>query len=199
MLERKGFGIRLGAYLIDIVIVIVVMGIIGVIVGAGFAVRMGGMGGGAEGLTPEQLHAIMLAGIIGNLLALAYYSTDIFMAGTPGKKLLKLTIMSETGAPAPPAQLAMRFAIKYSSTIIGFLAAIPGLGFLSIIGGLAGLAVFIGCFMTLGVKRQALHDMIAKTAVFGPGVPGMVPGFQPVMPGQGMPPGGPGSMPPPQA
>lgn len=198
MLERKGFGIRLGAYLIDFVIVVVGMGIIGVIVGAGFAIRMGGMGGSVEGITADQARAIMLAGLIGNLLALAYFSTDIFMAGTPGKKLLKLTIMSETGAPAPQAQLATRFAIKYSGTILGFLGAIPGLGFLGMISGLAALVIFIGCFMALGQKRQALHDTLAKTAVFGPAVVGMAPmGFQPVMPGQPMPPAGTPVTPPP--
>ena len=30
----------------------------------------------------------------------------------------------------------------------------------------AGLIVFIGCFLVLGDKRQALHDMGAATAVF---------------------------------
>jgi hypothetical protein len=47
------------------------------------------------------------------------------------------------------------------------LAAIPGLGL--IFGWLslgAGLVIFIGCFLTLGQARQALHDMLAHTAVY---------------------------------
>jgi len=37
---------------------------------------------------------------------------------------------------------------------------------LGTIGGLASLAIFIGCFMVLGSEKQALHDMVGKTAVF---------------------------------
>lgn len=36
----------------------------------------------------------------------------------------------------------------------------------SSLGGLAGLVVGVGCFLVLGTARQALHDMVAKTAVF---------------------------------
>ncbi len=33
--------------------------------------------------------------------------------------------------------------------------------------GVSGaLAIFIGCFFTLGAARQALHDMVVGTAVF---------------------------------
>jgi uncharacterized RDD family membrane protein YckC len=30
----------------------------------------------------------------------------------------------------------------------------------------AGLVIFVGCFLVLGDKRQALHDLGAATAVF---------------------------------
>lgn len=182
-MERKGFGIRLGAFLIDLVIVIVISGVIGLILGAGFVVSYGG-GMRSDGtITPEQARAMGLAGLVGGLLSLAYWSTDVFMLGTPGKKLLGLTIMSETGAPAQPSQLWARFATKNVAGLIQLAALIPGLGFLGLVGGLAGLVIFIGCFFALGAKRQALHDTLSKTAVFGRGV-SVQQGFQPVMPGQ---------------
>ena len=34
------------------------------------------------------------------------------------------------------------------------------------VGQVWGLVIFIGCFFVLGAKRQAIHDLIAKTAVF---------------------------------
>jgi hypothetical protein len=40
---------------------------------------------------------------------------------------------------------------------------------LATLGNLAGLIFFVGCFFTLGMKRQAFHDMIAKTAVYPKG------------------------------
>jgi uncharacterized RDD family membrane protein YckC len=84
----------------------------------------------------------------------------------------------------------MRFLFKNSGSLIGMLATIIGavVPFLGMILGwvaaLAGLAIFIGCFLTLGAQRQALHDMLAHTAVFK-----LAPaaGF-PVMPAQAPPP-----------
>jgi uncharacterized RDD family membrane protein YckC len=32
--------------------------------------------------------------------------------------------------------------------------------------GIIGLIIFIGCFFVLGKKKQALHDIICKTAVY---------------------------------
>jgi hypothetical protein len=59
-----------------------------------------------------------------------------------------------------------RWAIKYSGTLLGLLGAVPGLHVLGLLAPPAGLAVFIGCFLVLGDKRQSLHDLGAATAVF---------------------------------
>ncbi len=69
----------------------------------------------------------------------------IYSAATPGKYMLKLTIVdSETGAKVPASRLVIRY-IGY------FIAFIPlGLGFLSIIWD---------------KKRQGWHDKMAKTVV----------------------------------
>jgi uncharacterized RDD family membrane protein YckC len=104
--------------------------------------------------------------------------------------LLGLKIASETGSPATQNQLVMRWALKNSGSLIGLLAIIIGavVPFLGMIigwiGALANLAIFVGCFLTLGAQRQALHDILAHTAVFK-----LVPtaGF-PVMPTQAPPP-----------
>jgi len=37
------------------------------------------------------------------------------------------------------------------------------------LGSLAWLNILVGCFFTLGMKRQAFHDMIAHTAVYPKG------------------------------
>ena len=37
------------------------------------------------------------------------------------------------------------------------------------VGQIGGLIIFVGCFFTLGMKKQAFHDMIMHTAVFPKG------------------------------
>ena len=174
-MERQGFGIRLGAFLIDVVALILISIVLGVIFGLGFGVRFGA----------AAAHAGMGYALVSTLITLGYWSTEIFMAASPGKKLLGLRIASETGSVAPQNQLVMRWLIKNAGNLIGLLTVIPGLGV--IFGWLslaAGLVIFIGCFLTLGANRQALHDMLAHTAVFK-----LAPaaGF-PVMPIQAPPP-----------
>jgi hypothetical protein len=75
------------------------------------------------------------------------------------------------------------------------------------LANLAALVLFVGCFFTLGMNRQALHDTLAHTAVYGTRTP-VQQGFQPIMgggyapgvgpgPGPGtVQPGGPGAPPP---
>jgi uncharacterized RDD family membrane protein YckC len=50
--------------------------------------------------------------------------------------------------------------------VLAILALFSGIHVLATLGSLAGLIIFVGCFFTLGVKKQAFHDMIAKTAVY---------------------------------
>jgi uncharacterized RDD family membrane protein YckC len=178
-MERQGFGIRLGAFLIDFVFLLIINIIIGLIFGLGFGIRYGSAAAQAGiGYT-----------LVSTLVMLGYWSTEIFNAASPGKKLLGLKIGAETGAPATQNELVIRYLAKNSPNLVGLLGILPAIGFifglLSV--GLA-LAFLVGCFLTLGQNRQALHDMLAHTAVYK-----LVPvsaGF-PVMP---MPPG---TMPPP--
>ena len=183
-MERKGFGIRLGAFLIDLVILIVIQAILSIILIGSLSVNfgVGTPGGAAPGtLSEADLGKIRTFAIVSGLIQLAYWSLEIFRGQSVGKMALGMKIGNEMGTvPADTGTLAVRYALKNVSGIIGLIASVTGVTVLSWVGGLAGLAIFIGCFFTLGQKRQALHDMIAKTAVYGPAkVP--VQGFQPVM------------------
>src|SRR5258706_4710668 len=95
---REGFGIRLGALIIDIVILFIAQFIIGLIIPrpTGFFRPQGGL-------------AFIF---VSNLFQLAYMSTEIFRAATPGKMILGLYIGSETGSPANQNQFITRFAVK---------------------------------------------------------------------------------------
>lgn len=125
------------------------------------------------------------------------------MAGTPGKMILKMKIGDEGGVvPAPQHLLIKRWVIKWSPSLLNLLFALTFIRLFSWLASLAAIVVLVGFFFTLGENRQALHDTIAHTAVYGV-VPILQQGFQPIMPGAPavgpgpVVPGGPGVPPPP--
>lgn len=118
------------------------------------------------------------------LVALAYAACDVFFATSPGKALMKLRIAHETGRRATRGQLALRFTVKFGWLIAlaawlayfaVHVAATNGRG-LGAVGranvvvlplvGLLAIVVAVGGLWTFKSPRQALHDRLARTAVF---------------------------------
>lgn len=171
---RIGFGPRLGAYLIDMLF----NGIIGSIIGMALGATLVGIffgshaaTGSAEGDAMVGGIGAMLGGMIGTIAGIYLMSLILFiMEGitgqTPGKMLLKLKNKNQDGSPAGAGSLWIRAFLKYIGAIMALLAGVTGVVMLSTIGGIAGFIIFIGCFFVLGQKRQAIHDLIAKTAVY---------------------------------
>ena len=56
--------------------------------------------------------------------------------------------------------------LKQSTNVMGLFAWLTGIEMLGTVGVGLGLIVFIGCFFALGSGKQALHDMVLKTAVY---------------------------------
>src|SRR5688572_29785900 len=107
-MERQGFGIRLGAFLIDFVFTVVINMFIGLIFGLGFGFRMGTAAAAAgAGYT-----------LVSTLVTLGYWSTEIFNAASPGKMLLGLKIAGESAVPATQNQLIMRYLFKNSPNLL---------------------------------------------------------------------------------
>ena len=157
-MDRQGFGIRLGALVIDVVFIIILGFVVNLIFGRGFTFSY------SIGTVQGSIAYNLVSGLVG----LAYWSTEIFRAASPGKMILGLTIGSETGSPATQNQLMTRFALKHSPNLLMLVGGIiPFLGFIfGLLAVLAAIAVFVGCFFALGQSRQALHDTIAHTAVY---------------------------------
>ena len=174
MLERKGFGIRLGAYAIDIVVMYVA---ILIVVAVTFAVPVVG-------------------GLLAMAVALAYPVIEAVKGQSPGKMALGLKIARADGAPAVRDQLVRRALVKWSPTIVSFGATALGkitgfevtLGFIGSLASLGlGIALLAMSWSTLQTVRQAFWDLKANTAVFGKPA-AVAAGFAPVMPPQPMPP-----------
>ncbi|WP_018341850.1 RDD family protein [Cytophaga aurantiaca] len=173
---RVGFGSRLGALLLDVVIVFgisfVLSPILGGFLGAAAATATA-EAAGSTGADPAV--AAAAGGIIGTFLALivvlplvyvVYYLIEGLTGITLGKLILGIKVANQDGTAAPIGTLITRWAVKASGNILSLLGAILGVAILGTVGSIVGLVIFIGCFFVLGAKKQALHDLVAKTAVF---------------------------------
>ena len=162
--NRIGFGPRLGAWLLDFTFVILLCVPIAVFgVGASLAAAMG-----LDSLmSGDQAEAMALLGwsaaiigtiLVASILGLAYSLIEAITGASPGKRVLGLQIAKADGRSGDISLYLLRWAMKNSGTLVGFI--------LPVISGLVSTVFFFGCFAALGEKCQALHDMIAKSAVY---------------------------------
>ena len=171
MADRIGFGKRFGAYLIDFVITLVVGSILGSILGG----MMGAAGGAAMVDAGAEMDGAAVGGILGMVLG-AYLGIGVvglilflwegITGAAAGKLLLGIKIKNADGATAPAGQLIGRSAVKYSGSLLTLLYAITDISIISTLAAIAGILIFFGCFCVFGQGKQALHDLIVKTAVF---------------------------------
>jgi uncharacterized RDD family membrane protein YckC len=108
---------------------------------------------------------IRLSNFIANF-SLLYMFIEAFTGASPGKMVLSLKVGTENGEKGDTWLYFTRFAIKNASALFGLAGRTTGLIFLNSLGGFAGMIIFLGCFLVLGIKKQAVHDMLAKTAIF---------------------------------
>ena len=144
---RIGFGMRFVAALVDAVVAAVLVWVPMLVL---------------RSVSP------MLASIVGGLLAMAYYSLEVFRAQSLGKMIFKYRITRPDGSPATRDQLVKRWGYKQVPQALGIVAALPMLGFVAILGGVAALAIVVGALMTLKPEKLAFHDKLFGTAVYGP-------------------------------
>jgi uncharacterized RDD family membrane protein YckC len=95
-----------------------------------------------------------------------YYSLEIVMSASIGKMVLGLQIAGDDRSKANYNKLAVRFIFKHLDSIISVVGFYFVSTLLDTLSTLTWLAIFVGCFFVLNPKRQAFHDMIAKTAVY---------------------------------
>jgi uncharacterized RDD family membrane protein YckC len=169
--KRVGFGPRLGAVLIDVVAIMILGTVFGGVLGSALGLGAGALAGSTTGEGAPAAAAAAVGFVGGMMLGMyivgvLYGLIEAFTGASPGKMVLKLKIGFEDGRNAPVAVYVTRWAVKYSGSILSSLGVITGISLIGTLGSLAGLVVFVGCFLVLGAKKQAIHDMAAKTAVF---------------------------------
>jgi uncharacterized RDD family membrane protein YckC len=176
MEQRIGFGPRLGALLIDCVLVGVLVAVLGGMIGGMFGAAAGGTGAAMSSSTgADAQSAAAMGGMFGAiagmivaaaLLGLAYFLLEGFTGYTLGKLMLGIRIANADGTRAPVSKLLLRWAVKNNNFILNILAVATGISVFRTLGSLGGLVFFIGCFLALGASKQALHDRICDTAVW---------------------------------
>ncbi len=172
MATRIGFGRRFGAALLDMIALIILSIFVGPLVGGIFGGAAGGTMGALAGdpaagaAAGGVLGAVMgaMAGMV--IVSLLYWLLEVFSAASPGKMILGIKIRNADSSPASTNTLATRYAVKNVVTVAGLLTLLTGIQMIATLGNILGFIVFIGLFFVFGANRQALHDMIAKTAVY---------------------------------
>jgi hypothetical protein len=74
--------------------------------------------------------------------------------------IFNYTITRADGSPAAREQLVKRYAYKQVPQALMIVAAIPMLGFVAFLGGLAALALVAGALLTLKPEKLAFHDKL---------------------------------------
>lgn len=182
MEQRIGFGKRLGAFLLDCVLCGVIAGVGGSAIGGWLGATTGaatlGTASMATGSAQNAQAAAALGGLFGAfaglivgayVIAVVYFLLEGFTGYTLGKFILGIRVANDDGTAAGVGKLLYRYLVKNSGYVLVVVALVTGVGAVATLGRLAGLLIFIGCFFTLGMRRQAFHDMIAKTAVYPKG------------------------------
>ena len=165
MEKRVGFALRLGAFAIDAVFVvilsIVAVPAIGAMLGAGFAPQDASL---AASLTMAP----------GAVIGAAYFLIEGFTGASIGKMILKLKVGRPDGRMGSVGLFLLRWAIKNVGNLVAIVGAALALGtlspglpiFLIGAGNVLGLVIALGCLLALRKSKQALHDVLARTAVY---------------------------------
>ena len=159
-IERVGFGKRLGSSLLDFIISLLPGIVLGIYAGATIAAFLLDFFYDEAQLKTIQAGfsgeiAATIIGLVTSLAGIAFtsiffYVLEGFTGQTPGKMILGITVANMNGEKASIDKLLLRAFIKITGSFFGII----------------GLIIFIGCFFVLGKKKQALHDIICKTAVY---------------------------------
>lgn len=160
--ERSGFTIRLFAWLIDVFASILLA------IAAGFAA--GGSLGAFLGGATANPGVGLVAGVAGFYLAYkvagALYGVIEALTGrSPGKRILGLAVKNADGSAAAVPTYVLRYCLKNIGPLISLLVLLFGVPW-EPLSSLLHLIMLAGCLLALTRDKQALHDVIAKTAVY---------------------------------
>jgi len=171
MENRIGFGKRLGAMVLDVILCGVLVGVAGGVVGGMLGLGAGSLAAGQGDAAAGAMSGAALGAMMGMIAAAAvigcvYFLIEGFTGYTLGKLILGIRVANADGTQAPVSTLLARWALKNINFVMTVVALLTGIELIRVLGNVGGLVIFVGCFLVLGVSKQALHDRIVNTAVY---------------------------------
>lgn len=169
---RIGFGRRFGAFMIDLVITVSFGVLLYMIAGTALSsmfhatVEASLSAEAANENMVGFMETFVVFGIGMTLISFVYSFVELLTGASPGKHVLGIIAAHADRKQGNISLYATRWAVKNSSTLISVLALVTSINALSTISSIVGFIIFIGFFFMFGEKRQALHDIIAKTAIY---------------------------------
>ncbi len=167
---RATFGIRFAAFAIDFFIIFIITSLLGYLLGyysefieKGFSAFMNPQFSKEIGKNLAPINLV---------ITIIYIAIEVSMATSIGKMILGLKIGSFNREEAEISQLIIRTSLKHFSIIFMIIPLVIKemtassemvIGYLN---SAYGILFFISCLFAFGMKRQTVHDMIAKTAVY---------------------------------
>lgn len=168
--DRVAFGTRFLAALVDIVVFTVLFAIGATIAGMSEIMESFNVQSYSDVFkmqnSEEFQNFAMQVNIIFYFIFALLILPEALFATSLGKLIFGLTIAGEDRKRADGSRLFGRFALKHSWLLLSAVANLTALAFISVLSLVAMIAFFIGAFVAFSEKKQALHDVIAKTAVF---------------------------------
>lgn len=181
---RVGFGRRLGAWLLDYLIVGSISLLIAVVISNSESVNnfiqpllkevqqtqeqfsIGSQNRADLEIIGVVTQIIVVVTVVVTLLNFLVSLMEIFIAASPGKLILGIQFATSDGMRAGLKALSIRWAIKHCSTIYVLLLWSVGVFSSGWIGALLSFFTFVSCLIVLGSEKLALHDRFSGTAVF---------------------------------
>lgn len=177
-----GWGTRLGAYIIDVLVLLIPSFIVGLITGLGATASFNLTGASSSASSMGMYIFGSLLNLIINTGYFAYFHGTT--GQTIGKRVLKIRVIRRNNQPMDFVVAVKRLAITIASTVINLLigiisfnsindiaagnlsAATASFGFFGIISFVIGIATLLDYLWPLwDGQKQALHDKIADTLV----------------------------------
>jgi uncharacterized RDD family membrane protein YckC len=172
MENRVGFGLRLGAWALDLVALLILATVLrGVVAGLfpDVLARFIDLQLQSQGDAPAQARAIIEKmsawSLAMTIIGFLYSLTEAFAGWTLGKLIVRIRVVDESGQRAPVGKLMLRWLVKQSGNLLMMAGAVLAAKLAYTAGQIVGLGIGLGCFLVLSRSRQALHDKIAGTAV----------------------------------
>lgn len=161
---RVGFGRRFGAALLDYLFAGIITAVLYYATGLLDNIVNLGMSALTE---PEIMMKFAHDAVPVSLLVSAiYFSTEILLAGTPGKHLLGIIIADSDMNYASYSKLSIRFILKHIDLVFLAVYLLTWNQIFNTISSVMGWVVIIAFFFVFRASKEALYDTIAKTAVF---------------------------------